>query len=1113
MKKLLLVLMMIMCLGVFADSSFAQLQSVTAPQPPSFQFAVSAPATRTLPAQDNRTLMIEDEVDAETAIQEGEPAPFRSAVPVPVNYNLNNSGTWETLPDGSRVWRLRIESPGATDLCLHYNGWRLVKPCELYYYNDDRSQVLGPFTYIDNWDGTNISPFILGSAVTLEYIVPADVEDIGELSIQSVLHGYRHLLDRYAARERNPLDNFGDSGACNVNINCFAYMQEEKRAVAMVFDPSVGRWCTGTLLNNTLQNGDPLFLTADHCMNGNHTNWQFVFNYESAACSPTTDGPTNNVISNANLLATWTNSDFSILRLSRPRPESNYIPAFMGWDRANTAPSSTYGIHHPSGDVKKGSEDFQAPVSADWNGNFPNTHWRVDWDNGVTEGGSSGSPLIANSGRVIGQLHGGLSGCMSGSQQDRYGKLASSWDGGGSSSTRARDWLDPNNSGAGTVNYWQPFGPPNDSCGQAGVPLITGLPYSNSGSTQFAANNFNTLGGCNVNTSPEVLYQLELPCDYQVTVSTCGSGFDTQLFIFQIGECMQWFTGAGCNDDYAPCGTQSQVTFNAMGGVRYLIVLEGYASSWGNFNLNISGFSTSAQGNAACPGYEITAVPYFTYGDNYCGLDDVNPSCRTNDSEDVHWYWTSPYNQPMRAKTCYINFDTVLEVRYGGACPGNFSAGCNDDYFCGSDAFASTVVFDANAGTQYFIHMDGYNGAHGIASLELEAWNDNCSSPYVVSGLPFNDFGDTRPARDDFATYIGAASKDLFFQYTSPICQNMGVSLCGLAGYDTYVEVRTGGACPGSTIVTWNDDFCGPIGRQSQATWGAEANRTYYIIVGGYSASDEGPFAIQFYNIPGAIPAPTGDVCETSIQIPALPFTDYGNTCCMADNYAPCVGADSREVVYQYSTPTCQDVTVSLCGSSYDTGLGIYGGTCPNISPLIVCGDDGYCGDVYTYQSTVTFTAEANTNYQILVHGFSANCGNYALNVTSTPCVIPNPDPVDDLVIRACDPDANDVHLFWNTTNNATEYDVYYATDQNDIFNPANVIFSTAGTDMIIADVLDNGEPMGFFGVIAVGSSGLLAAVAEAPLPKDQVINSIELQNPYAQMNNDVEEQAPRNNK
>ena len=35
-----------------------------------------------------------------------------------------------------------------------------------------------------------------------------------------------------------------------------------------------------------------------------------------------------------------------------------------------------------------------------------NTHWRLNWDEGGTEGGSSGSPLFDDE-NIVGQLHGG----------------------------------------------------------------------------------------------------------------------------------------------------------------------------------------------------------------------------------------------------------------------------------------------------------------------------------------------------------------------------------------------------------------------------------------------------------------------------------------------------------------------------------------------------------------------------------------------------------------------------------------------------------------------------------------------------------------------------------
>jgi len=48
------------------------------------------------------SLIAEDEIESAKGI------PLRFGAPFEVDYNMNNSGTWETLGDSSRIWRLRI---------------------------------------------------------------------------------------------------------------------------------------------------------------------------------------------------------------------------------------------------------------------------------------------------------------------------------------------------------------------------------------------------------------------------------------------------------------------------------------------------------------------------------------------------------------------------------------------------------------------------------------------------------------------------------------------------------------------------------------------------------------------------------------------------------------------------------------------------------------------------------------------------------------------------------------------------------------------------------------------------------------------------------------------
>jgi len=234
---------------------------------------------------------------------------------------------------------------------------------------------------------------------------------------------------------------------------------------------------------------------------------------------------------------------------------------------------------------------------------------------------------------------------------------------------------------------------------------------------------------------------------------------------------------------------------------------------------------------------------------------------------------------------------------------------------------------------------------------------------------------------------------------------------------------------------------------------------------------------VYFNYIPNDPPDnPLADVCP-GILIPSLPFTDYGNTGCMAANYTNCVTPSSPEMVYYFSRPTCEIVTVSLCGSGYDTGLGIYGGICPNIAPLVVCNDDNYCGPNYTLQSTATFQAEANTNYQILVHGFGGNSGPYTINVTSTPC--PPAAPSD--VVTQVDVANGDVILNWDPIPGADVYHVYRSQDYETLFSPGNIIASVGVTYFICDNCLNGPEPRGFFGVTAADQAGPMSPLSVPP--------------------------------
>jgi PKD repeat protein len=374
--------------------------------------------------------------------------PWRFGQNIDVQLNMQNSGVWDTLANGDKIWRLRILSPGATSINLTFNNYHLPSGATLFIYNDDHSQVIGAFTDFNNRDDHMFATTLVkGEATNLEYYEPANVSFAGSVSINRVTHGYRGVKDWTKA--------FGDAGSCQTNVHCTlgTGWENQIRAVVMLVSGGSG-FCSGSLVNNTANDGTPYILTANHCYSDPST-WVFWFNYEASGCTTPGTEPTANSISGATLKAKNAGSDFCLVQMSSVPPVS-YNAYYAGWDRSGTAPTSGMGIHHPSADIKKISA-CGAMTAATYSSA---SCWQTPWSGAeCTEGGSSGSPIFNQNKLIVGQLYGGPSACGASQMWDYYGRFDVSWTGGGTSSTRLSDWLDPATTGATTLQGLDPVGP------------------------------------------------------------------------------------------------------------------------------------------------------------------------------------------------------------------------------------------------------------------------------------------------------------------------------------------------------------------------------------------------------------------------------------------------------------------------------------------------------------------------------------------------------------------------------------------------------------------------------------------------------------------------------
>jgi len=385
---------------------------------------------------------------------------YRNGVFVQTVIRPNNSGLWDYLPDGSAVWRVRIQIPDAQALGLYFSNYHLKPGMVFYAYTPDKKFVIGGFTELNNNYDIPVmaTQEIPGDEVVLELFIPKGTTDYA-FEIDKVAYFYRST----------PFENNPKVGTCHVNVICPEgdNWRDQIRGVAKVtMVLSNGTYlCSGSLVNNTNQDCKKYFLMADHCsVSGNGQpvtdaqllQWTFRFNYQATTCTGTQSGPSK-VLTGAYYRAsdtygeTHSGSDFFLCEL-KENLTSTINPYFNGWSISTTPATSGVGIHHPAGVIKKIST-FTSTLTT-----YGTTHWQVYWaatanGHGVTEQGSSGSPLFNQNKLVVGTLTGGLSDCNNTNQPDIYGRMDKHFTGiGTSNDKRLKPWLDPTNSNVTTLN-------------------------------------------------------------------------------------------------------------------------------------------------------------------------------------------------------------------------------------------------------------------------------------------------------------------------------------------------------------------------------------------------------------------------------------------------------------------------------------------------------------------------------------------------------------------------------------------------------------------------------------------------------------------------------------
>jgi hypothetical protein len=341
--------------------------------------------------------------------------PFRYADTVQVNISTETAGRWYNLEGGDRLWRIGFHIPNSKSMGIMFKSAHIPAGANVYMYNNANTDFSGPYTQSTaDRSFMNTLP-IPGDNIIVEYYEPFAHRGEGSLLIDAVLAGYRDLEEI-----TNP-----------VNASCLTYLTEDesrslenplKSVVLMVVDHGQ-RIATGTLINNTLNNGQAIVLTSASVLMGDPSSWLFIFPNELSTNCGSGVACWERALAGGTILATDSATGLALVAL-RQHPRNSWGAYYAGWSSENTNPDALICLQHALG--KSGSIAYTNQIAEVNPFNALQTLGITSWTNGQTFPGSIGSPIFNGSGELEGVFVGGDMTCTH-QGTDYYAPFKAAW--------------------------------------------------------------------------------------------------------------------------------------------------------------------------------------------------------------------------------------------------------------------------------------------------------------------------------------------------------------------------------------------------------------------------------------------------------------------------------------------------------------------------------------------------------------------------------------------------------------------------------------------------------------------------------------------------------------
>jgi hypothetical protein len=459
---------------------------------------------------------------------------------------------------------------------------------------------------------------------------------------------------------------------------------------------------------------------------------------------------------------------------------------------------------------------------------------------------------------------------------------------------------------------------------------------------------------------------------------THGSDFDTVLAVYN-GTSLSALTLLGTSDDDGSSGNTSGVVVQVQSGMTYYIAVDGYDGVTGNVVLNWK--VPVSENNNFINAKVLTGLKGSDFGLNVSATKESGEPNHAGitGGRSVWWKWTPPVSSWYAMDTYGSSIDTVLAVYTGNSVSALTLIASNDDdpnYTLST----SYVEFFAQAGTTYYIAVDGYLGAEGTISLiwyGLPPANDNFADAKTISGISGQTWGDNFSATKEtwepnHANGTGGSSA--WWIWTAPQSGRFYMDTHG-SDFDTLLGVYT--LISGYLYEAASSDDDGSSNNTSGVSFSAVAGTTYYIAVDGYSGAwgniilnwgiDTSSSNDNFAN--AAVISGTSGKVSASNQF----ATEESGEPDHAGN------AGGKSLWWKWTAPETSFVTFDGSGSDFsNTLIAVYTGTSLYYLTTVASNWNN---------NGITFIAYAGTTYYIAIDGYNDSLfgggilsGNIVLN-------------------------------------------------------------------------------------------------------------------------------------